>query len=117
MQDFKKGDDGLGLFKQVEPITVKAMDLKLPDPHEAARLAGMKDIDLKELESKEDEEARKNADAEREQAATEEERVEVEERAQQAKDARNEARKRRRVICFCGREECRIGAFTIVKED
>ena len=107
MQDFKKGGNGFG-FKQADVMTIKTPDFKVPDPHDAARLAGMKDIDLKALEEKEEAEAREKEEREGVEA----------EQARVAAQEREERRKRRRLICFCGDDACRIGAFTkIVEED
>jgi hypothetical protein len=104
MQDFKKplsGSVQLGEFK------LKLPEIKLPDPHEAARLAGMKDADLEKLEEEEEERAKEE----------EQKEEKTEEEVQQAAEARAEARRRRRCICFCGASECRIGPFTKVVDE
>jgi uncharacterized Fe-S radical SAM superfamily protein PflX len=107
MQEFKKpGQFG---FVQQEAIKVKGPDIKLPDMHEAAKLAGLKDIELEEQARKKEEQE----DQEREAAG----QKLTEEQEQELKEKRAERRRRLRPCCFCGDRGCRIGAFTLSYEE
>ena len=112
MQEFKKpGEFG---FKQVEPVKVKGPDLKLPDPHEAAKLAGLKDLDLEALERE------LNAKDQEQEGAEQEggDQRGGEQDGQQAQAGSRKGKRRRlRPLCFCGVRGCGIGAFTKYYEE
>jgi hypothetical protein len=104
MQEFKKpGVPGTG---QALEQKTKGPAIKLPDMHAAARIAGMKDLDLESLDKEEEESEQEESEDEQ----SEEQKAEQEE-------AREQRRRNRRAICFCADEACRIGPFTILKED
>ncbi len=107
MQSFKKPGD-IGTFKQAD-LKVKGPDIKLPDMHEAAKLAGLKDIELEEQARKKEEQE----DQEREAAG----QKLTEQQEQELKEKRAERRRRLRPMCFCGDRYCRIGAFTLSYEE
>ncbi len=105
MQEFKKpGEFG---FKQVEPVKVKGPDLKLPDPHEAAKLAGLKDLDLEALERELNVKDQEQEGAEQEGG---------DQRGGGAGSGKGK-RRRLRPLCFCGVRGCDIGAFTKYYEE
>jgi hypothetical protein len=112
MQEFKKPGE-LGFIKQ-EPIKVKGPDLQLPDPHEAAKLAGLKDLDLEALERE------LNAKDQEQEGAAQQggDQEGAEQDGQQARGtARKGKRRRLRPLCFCGVRGCGIGAFTKYYEE
>lgn len=111
-QQFKKPDDPFAqLFKKQE-AAFKKPDFGLPDRHDAARIAGIKDLDLDKLDSEEEERALAREREAEEQKSEEE----AQESARLRASERAERRRRMKQICFCGDDDCRIGPFTLTRE-
>lgn len=109
MFDQKKGP-GLGLQTFAQPL--KLPEMVKVDVHEAARLAGMKDLE------QEDGEQEGNEQDGGEQVGEEQAEAGGKSETRESREARAERQRRTRPLCCCGARGCGIGPFTrTIEED